>query len=665
MIKCLSLLVLLPLAVVAEPSSHWAFQAVKEPAVPQTKDTKWARDPIDQFVLARLEQAGLVPNPDADRALLLRRVTFDLTGLPPTVEEVSKFQADKDSTDVALARVVKRLLESPRYGEHWGRHWLDVVRYADTSGGERPRALPLAWRYRDWVVDALNADKPYPRFVAEQIAGDLAPNASQDMTAATAFLVLGAYDLSMIGKPVFVMDRVHEQIDTTTRAFLGLSVGCARCHDHKYDPVKQTDYYGLAGVFLSSRSWFGTGMETGMSLKELKKKNTVKRPNAAEDLDSTESRSLGPRPWVLPTSGGHQVILRNRSEKVGIIEGNGDDVMTKEQRTEARVFVDAREAMGVSDGAPANCALRVRGEVDQIGPMVPRGGVAIPGLPSISPITDKESGRMQLAAWIISPANPLTNRVIANRVWMHLFGRGLVTTPNDFGVLGNPPTHPELLDHLALRLARGGGSLKSLIQAIVLSRAYRMDSAGNEAAQKSDPDNKLLWRMNWKRLSAEELRDAWLQIAGELTDDRPSGAQIGMLHGEARPMIGVASPFRSLYLPVLRNGRLPEMMEAFDFPDPSLPCAQREATTSSTQALFLLNSQFMQQIAARAGSPVSRVPADRRAEQACMLAFGRHVSPDEVKELGQWLKSSSLEPRAACALLMQTLLSSPEYIYLR
>lgn len=641
----------------------WSLTPITDPASPKVSDDTWAKDPLDAFVLARLDAAGLKPNADADKHLLLRRVTFDLTGLPPTPQEIDAFLRDKSPFDAAYAKVVKRLLDSPHFGERWARHWLDVVRYADTSGGEKPKALPMAWRYRDWVIDAMNADKPYNRFIAEQVAGDLAPKTSPDMQIATGFLALGSNDLSMMGKPQFVMDRVHEQIDTTMRAVLGLTVGCARCHDHRSDPVKQTDYYALAGIFLSTRTWFATGDQDEAMMR--KKAMRLTRGKPPVERETLEGRPLSATVFALGSTTGREVTVSRRSDKVGMMEGNGDDVLSIQQRNSAKINIDLHTCMGADDCEAAHCALRERGELDMVGPLVSRGSISIPGMPMMPAIRENESGRLQLAAWLASPQNPLTPRVLVNRVWLHLFGRGIVNSPDDFGAMGDAPTHPDLLDHLSTRFMRGGWSVKNLIRTIVLSRTYRQSSRGDVEKQKIDPANKLLWRMNWKRLEAEALHDAWLQLGGQLKLERPYGTQVGVLGGQATPLLGVSSPFRSIYLPVLRNGRIPEMLEVFDFPDPTQVSGRREATTSAPQALFLMNSTFMEQIATELASPVFRTPAAQRANAAYLLALNRPPAPDEAETALAWVKASSFEPKKAWALFMQALLSSPEFQFLR
>ncbi len=639
----------------------WALRPLTDPPTPALDDNRWAQDPLDEFILRKLEDAGLKPNPDTSRHLLLRRVTFDLIGLPPTPEEVESFMKDSLPIESAYAKVVKRLLDSPRFGERWARHWLDVVRYADTSGGERPKALPMAWRYRDWVIDALNADKPYNRFVAEQIAGDLPARATPDMQIATGFLALGANDLSMIGRPEFVMDRVHEQIDTTTRAFMGITVGCARCHDHRGDPVKQTDYYALAGIFLSTQTCYATGDQDDRMMS----RSRLVRGKAPVQRDTVEGRPLGTLSPALASSADKEVTISRRSDKVGMVAGNGDDVLGSAQRYADRIKIDLRTCMGVTESEAVNCALRERGDLELVGPLVPRDSLKIPGLPSLPPIRENESGRLQLAMWLISPENPLTPRVLVNRVWLHLFGRGIVDSPDDFGFMGDEPTHPELLDHLATRFTQSGWSVKKLIQSIVMSRSYRMSSRGDAAKQALDPANKLVWRMNWKRLEAEVLRDAWLHLGGQLKTERPTGPQVGLSGREATPLLGVSSPFRSIYLPVMRNGRTPEMLDVFDFPDPSQVTGKRESTTSGPQALFLMNSTFMEQVAVALSSAVFRAPSAKRPETAYMLALNRAPSTVEAEAADAWIKESAVEPKKAWALFVQALLASPEFRYVR
>ncbi|MEY5026799.1 MAG: hypothetical protein RLZZ244_2327 [Verrucomicrobiota bacterium] len=643
--------------------SHWSFQRVENPLIPAVKNQRWPKDPLDSFILSKLEEASMVPNPDADKLQLLRRVTFDLTGLPPRIEDIKAFLNDKDHFEKAYEKVVSRLLGSPAFGERWARHWLDVARYADTDGGNRIRSFRLAWKYRNWVIEALNTDKPYDFFVAEQIAGDLFSAGKEDRTVATGFLALGAHDLSTIrlGES-FDLDRIHEQIDTLSRAFLGLSVGCARCHDHKYDPIKQTDYYALAGIFLSTKVWFAAESIFDSELQDpsSKGRESLRGLFGTGEILGQSNFDAAPR-----------IREMRLTEKVaGMLSGNGDPVRSHAFGHLERISTRPKseqwsEVMGVSEFHASDCALRIRGERAQLGPLVPRGRILIPGMPEISPVPHGESGRRQLALWLASPENPLTARVAVNRVWEHLFGKGIVPTSTDFGFMGDKPSHPELLDHLATRFMQGRWSIKALVRGIVLSRAYRMSSQSREDARISDPANRLLWRMNWKRLEAEALRDALLQVSGILRPERPAGPPIWGTKGEAA--LGLSSPFRSIYLPITRDGLVPRMFDAFDFPDPSQVCARRESGSNSAQSLFFLNSTLMDQVSAKLAATVIHLGLSEGIRKAYLLTLGRDPSSDEISEATTWISHTSkyVPHRRAWDAFVQVLLSVPEFRYVR
>jgi hypothetical protein len=656
---------------VSRAAGVWSLEAVTDPVLPSVQRRDWAKDPLDLFILAKLEAASLAPNPDADRQQLLRRVYFDLIGLPPTPEAIAAFTNDRAPLDAAFAKVVKRLLDSPAFGERWARHWLDIARYADTDGSGRVHPYTMAWRYRQWVIDAFNGDKPYDFFVAEQLAGDLFPRPTEDTVAATGFLALGAHDLSMIGRRDFELDRIHEQIDTTSRAFLGLTVGCARCHDHKYDPITQADYYALAGIFQSSKTWFSTQDPSSIMMKSGGTKSAS--PSGAETREGIPSAL-----WTTSNfrSGGIRSEAKVREVQVtpksnGMVMGNGDRIFFSRAAALTQTALSTSPAtgvlqglMGVSEFTPSDCAIRIRGEHRQLGSVVPRGRVQIPGLPPFPAIPESESGRRQLALWIASPENPLTARVAVNRIWGHLFGRALVSSAADFGFMGDKPTHPELLDHLATRFVREGWSMKRLIQAVVLSRAYRMSSQSNEGGRNADPQNQLLWRMNWKRMEVEPLRDAFLQIGDILKPERPAGSPIET--GTSRPLLGLSSPFRSIYLPVTRNGNVPKMFDSFDFPDSSQVSVRRDSSTNSAQALFLLNSTLMDQVSANVERKIMRASPSERISFAYLLTLGRSPSPLEAREAGIWIeleKRNSSKP--AWQLFAQVLLASPEFRYVR
>jgi len=662
-----------PSAISIEPatSDHWSFQLVQRPAPPPISDEDWIRDDLDRFILAKLEQAELNPNPDADRYTLVRRLAFDLTGLPPTETEIRGFVNDPAPIDKALARVVDQYLASDRFGERWGRHWLDVVRYADSVGRNWNAPFTYAWRYRDYVIDSLNEDKPYDRFIIEQLAGDLLPaddlQARREQIIATGFLALGPMDIIVPEGEKLMMDRVDEQIDVTTRAMLGLTVSCARCHDHKYEPITMRDYYALAGVFYSTNTLSGQ-----------------RRGNYVTDDDL----------HLLPSTSG-------RKSPVPGVHSMAD--MTREHRTggwrEVLWTTDPNLAMGAAEGRVEDCPIRTDGDFYKRGETPPRGDFHIAGMSGLDGIAADWSGRLQLARWIASPDNPLTSRVMVNRVWQHLFGRGLVPSVDDFGSTGQRPTHPDLLDHLAHRLMHGSfngkpkapasetpnsrlrlavkpkrWSIKSLIRSIVLSRTYRLSSRGQDVGKKVDPANNLYWRMNAKRLEMEAVRDAMLAASGRLTFRRPRGIQVAGRGGkgrwgETRSLLSIHSPYRTVYLPVLRS-LLPEMYRTFDFPNPAQVKGQREVTTVAPQSLFLMNSDFANQCARDASRRLCAEPGlsdPARVRLVYLRLVGRQPSGDEIESAIEFL--DSLSPAAGArdaapyrwSALVQALMISGEF----
>ena len=538
--------------------SFWSFQPIRDPKPPKIENDEWAKSDLDRFILAKLNEHGLTPAPQADKLTLIRRLTYDLTGLPPTPEEIQTFLAESSekSTDTKdayssspWAKLVDRLLESPHYGERWGRRWLDLVRYADTGGSEGNFVMPYAYRYRDYVVHAFNQDKPYNDFVIEQLAGDLLP-ATKDLDLglqrmiATGFLMVGPKGTSEADKEQLRLDIADEQIEVTGKAFLGLTVSCARCHDHKFDPIPTRDYYSLAGIFMST-----------------------------ETLADREMFSMW---WQYP-----------------VLEIPGGEKVT---------------AMAPKEGQPTDLRVHIRGNHDNLGEEAPRGFLRIIAGNQPPGIGDQESGRLPLARWIASPKNPLTARVMVNRIWQGHFGVGLVATSNNFGSTGEGPSHPELLDWLASRFIESKWSMKAIHRMILLSNTYQMRSVPDEQALRVDPDNRLLSRMPRRRLEAEELRDSILSVNGELDrtvggdifDWQNSNEVVDKERGLFSASIGgqgfkaYESRRRSIYLPVVRN-ILPDVFQLFDFPDASSVSAKRHDTTVPLQALFLMNSPFVRE----------------------------------------------------------------------
>ena len=610
---------------------YWAFQAPRRSALPSVRDRAWPRGSIDQYVLATIEREGLRPVADASKDDWLRRVTFDLTGLPPAPDEIESFR--KDDSSQAYARVVDRLLGSERFGERWGRHWLDVVRYADSVGRTRNLPYPVAWKYRDYVIASLNADKPYDHFVRQQIAGDLLPYASSEERVenqiATGFLALGAHDLNEPDPKQFEMDVVDEMINVTSRSMLALSVGCARCHDHKFDPIPTTDYYALAAIFrgtdvrsgLRRRPRFNAGYFRIQRLVELDGMADYSTPNAAE------LRAERERLWNALVAAEKD---RDRNKCREYARGLG------------KLPIPENLAMGVTDtGEPVAMKVNIGGDPHTFGEPVDPGFVqalfaADAKLPRIA---EGHSGRLQLADWLTRGDNPLTARVMANRVWHHLFGKGLVATVDNFGSTGRAPTNQALLDYLAVQFMDQGWSVKSLVREIALSRTYALSTGFDRSNFDKDPDNDFLWRANLRRLEAESVRDSILMVSGELqtgppppsplnTHDRNQQLNTGnqlVRNWQSKPL------YRSVFVPVVRNLSNP-LFEAFDFPEPSETHGARDITTGPSQALYLMNNEFVRSQASTAAERLmaARSSDRERVRYAFQQVFSRDPSQQEA-----------------------------------
>lgn len=628
----------------------WSFKALNAPTSPQVKNSAWPRDDLDRFILSKLEASHVQPNGDADRATLLRRLTFDLTGLPPTNEQIAAFAEASAGDERALARTVDALLASPRFGERWARHWLDIVRYADSVGRTFNPPFTYAWRYRDYVIDALNNDKPYDRFVIEQLAGDLLPAKTvaerRENLLATGFLALGAFDLQGLDRRQVEMDAIDDQIDVTSRAMLGLTIACARCHDHKYDPVTTRDYYALAGVFHSTRILPGVSYR-GEGNGYVDHQKLIVLPVALEGKGAT--------PSIVP----------------GIHSMNDYNVEWRSGKRQILYTTDPNLCLGVTEDEIADCAIRIKGDPHDRGNTPPRGDLRIPGLPKPAAPAARTSGRIELARWIASPDHPLTARVIANRVWQHLLGTGLAASPDNFGVTSEPPSHPDLLDHLATRLVKDGWSLKRLIRAIVLSRTYRLSSDTlDKTAAKTDPDNRLYWRANLRRLEFEPLRDSLLAVAGELSFERPAGIQVTGIGGKsmktsAASLLDLGDACRTIYLPVIRS-RVPEPFLTFDFPDPCQIAGRREVTTVAPQALFFMNSRLVHDSAASTAALLDKQRLTTDAARVGWLyrqLLGRMATAEEIRDASEFVGRSATAARWAA--LVQALMCSAEFRYVK
>ncbi|MFO0970158.1 MAG: PSD1 and planctomycete cytochrome C domain-containing protein [Gemmataceae bacterium] len=607
---------------------HWAYQAPKKAAAPKVKSAAWPRTDVDRFILSALEVKGLSPVDDADRRTLLRRVSFDLIGLPPTPAEVEAFVADTSAD--AFEKVVDHLLASPRFGEKWARHWLDVARYAESTGKTVNFAYPHAWRYRDYVIAAFNSDKPYDQFIKEQLAGDLLPLPSGDpklkaeRLIATGFLAIGPRILNERSGLKFELDAVDEQIDVTTQAFLGITAACARCHDHKFDPIAQKDYYALAGIFRSTETCYGTvrfiNAQRPTPLLPLPKEanpgagtpkqTAAERKRVEDQIKAVRESTKRMKDPIQQFFASGQISLLQAKLDAYDADGNPKLLaMGVRDKPTGGGFGPVKGKFGgfagfTYDGQHTigDSPIYIRGEPEQPGEeRIPRGALEVITKTPLKP-GRSSSGRLELAEWIASKENPLTARVLVNRVWLHLFGRGLVPTANDFGLAGRAPTHPELLDFLAHDFMDNGWSVKKLIRRLVLSHVYQLGSTARAGAMEVDPDNTLLWRMTPRRLEAESLRDALLAVSEQLDTTPPLGSPVARAGEGPVARFGGGDPLgaamsdlrntrRSIYLPIVRD-KLPEVLALFDVADPTLIAADRPTTTVPAQGLFLLNNAF-------------------------------------------------------------------------
>ena len=640
----------------SDPDASWSYQHVVNPPVPAVQNAAWPRTDIDKFILAKIEAKGLAPTTDATPATLIRRVFFDLIGLPPTAEEVDAFAKEsRESREPrkVYERLVDRLLASPHFGERWGRHWLDVARYAESNGNDglgRNPSFPHAWRYRDYVIRAFNEDTPYDRFITEQIAGDLLPATSprqrDRQLVATGFLAIGAKPAKAMNDN-FEMDVVADQIGVIGQGIMGLSVGCARCHDHKTDPIPTRDYYALAGVFKSTETLWGAAAQQPLTAPQ------------------TALHELQTEPAVKPRAEVEPVFAAYKAQRPP-----GKAVFT--------YAPDAALAMGVRDAKKiADCKINIDGESKKLGAVIPRGflGACSPTGPAPALPAD-QSGRLQLAKWLTSTEHPQTARVMANRVWLHLFGEGIVRTPDDFGVYGERPTHPELLDHLATRFTADGWSIKRLIRGIVLSRTYQLGSECDKRLRAGDPDNTLFARHTRRRLDAEALRDAVLAASGEL-DTRPgSGSLIQHRDVLINELDSLHQPSRqrSIYLLMLRNSMPPEL-KPFNLPDATTVVGRREVSTLPAQALYLLNNAFLVEQSKQLAARLLRTDSEpARIREAFRRVCGREPNAAEMKRASEFLRDTDLalaktQPDAASrwhttwAAFCQALFSSSEMRY--
>ena len=636
--------------------THWAFQPIRKPAVPSVNDpAHWAQSEIDRIVLAKLEAAGLTPSPIASRHTLIRRATFDLTGLPPTNAEAAAFENDPAPTRDAFAKVVDRLLASPQYGERWGRHWLDVARYADHRGylaGGVSREYPFAWTYRDWVIAALNEDMPYDQFLTRQIAADIPGSGAKPADiAALGFLTLGRRFLNNTN------DIIDDRLDVILRGTMSLTIGCARCHDHKFDPITAKDYYALHGVMASCEEDADPEklplLPGGKASPEFDKARAAVTAEMREadqkiaDKLAAELRIASGFPIYFSGDIIEQIATKNRLPRKTLDERN--KVKLKFVKLELDPGSPPRAHVLRDRPQPVKPHVFLRGNPSRPGEVVDRrfpsflGGEAVP-------FSKQNSGRLDLAKAITAPGNPLTARVIANRVWMHHFGTGLATTPGDFGTRSEAPVQMELLDWLATDFTGHGWSLKKLHRTILLSSTWMQDSvhpsqiaSSNPQStirnpQSADPENRLLWRQNRQRLEWEAVHDALLATAGNLD------ATIG-----GRPVQLFKEPFpkrRAVYAYIDRQN-LPGTLRTFDFASPDLMNPQRSTTSVPQQALYMMNSPFViAQAEALTDAPdfSSTTPEERHVQMLYGRVLARKATPAEVKTAIEYLKAAEAAP---------------------
>jgi mono/diheme cytochrome c family protein/cytochrome c553 len=622
--------------------NHWAFQPPVAQAIPDVGKSRWPQTAIDHFILQKLVERELVPSEPASRPILIRRITFDLIGLPPTPDEIDEFVAD--ARPDAVARLADRLLASPHYGERWGRHWLDVARYADSNGLDENVAHGNAWRYRDYVVSAWNRDMPYNRFLKEQLAGDMLPAADEaerrERLIATGFLGMGPKVLAEVDEAKMQMDIVDEQIESVGRAVLGMTFGCARCHDHKFDPIDTADYYGLAGIFKSTRTmetykkvarWHENPLpsDDARALKATYDQQLADKQRAvdmflAEAKEALQRQHPGQKPPETLEAQFPEEIkkkLKQLRDDLEAFKKNGPELPS---------------AMGVTEDKTVDVAIHIRGNPLKLGDVVPRHVPPVMRGPESPPFPVDHSGRLELADWLTDRRHPLTSRVMVNRIWRWHFGRGIVPTVDNFGLLGEKPSHPELLDWLALRFISDGWSIKALHRMIVTSNTYQQTSRPSSEQLEKDPENRLFGRAHLRRLEAEEVRDALLAISGCL--DTTMGGSLLTVKNRAYffdhtsiDKTDYSSRRRALYLPIVRNN-VYDVFQLLDFPDPAVPTGDRSTTTVAPQALLMLNSDFVMQAAGDLARRVARESADHRQRLARLfvLAYGREATGAEL-----------------------------------
>ena len=656
-----------------EQKAFWSFQKVLHPDVPALEDAplEWRNNPIDAFVLRRLKADSLVPGQAAAARVLIRRAAYDLTGLPPDPEDTDQFQQDFErAPDLAWKALLERLLASRHYGERWGQHWLDVVRYADTAGDAGDFPIPEAFKYRNYVIDSFNKDKPYDQFVREQIAGDLLPYENDDQRweqiIATGYIAISRrVGVSPQGLRHIV---IEDTLNNLGKTFLGLTIGCARCHDHKFDPIPTADYYALYGIFDSSvyphpgaehKPWrqdFVYRMGNAEAAEVLKEKRRVLEEwNRKERAVFEEYRDFQRKP---------------ESELEGTRQEAWQRVLaTREaRRPHAESFPDLEIAYAILDGEPRDVSIQEQGNPRSKGPVVRRGFLQVLGGQKLDDRA-KGSGRKELAAWLTDSKNPLTARVMVNRIWHHHFGRGLVKSTSDFGIRGDRPTHPELLDFLASEFMANGWSVKSLHRLIMTSQTYRLASADAPTNSQIDPENNLLWRANRRRLDAEQIRDSILTFSGQIDRSpggrHPFGHHLTYFYRQHEPFQeSYPTNRRSVYVMRQRIQKDP-YLDLFDGPDGNVSLGQRKSTTTTLQALYLMNSEFIGEQARRIADRLISEESSNEQKITSLYRkiFGRRPHTEERDQIRRYFGRRSESLTATWTGLVRSMLSSNEFLF--
>ena len=701
-----------PKAFTAQQRRWWAFQPVHKSAVPEVRQREWVRNEIDAFILARLEEKEIKPNPHAGRAALLRRASLTVTGLPPTPEELHPFLSD-ESPD-AFEKVVDRLLASPHYGERWARHWLDVARYADSEGFKSDETRPNVWRYRDYVIRSFNDDKPYDRFVREQIAGDELYPGSADALTATGFNRHFPDESNAAHIELRRQELLNDITDTAGAAFMAMTYGCARCHDHKFDPILQKDYYRLQAFFVNTRIDDSLPLESAERRAEWESRNAVwsgktaairaeieamlkpryearhkdrlsRFPEDIQAIIAMAPADRNPYQWQMYHKAKPQIEFSEQEIAAGLKGADKERYLAL--RKELAAFDPLKpEPLGVAQGMIDNGADAPRTYVLRGGAYSAReyevnpGFLSIldPGDAKIEPVAGGSSTgrRAVLARWLTEPGNPLTARVMVNWIWHHHFGRGIAASPSDFGVMGERPTHRELLDYLAARFVEDGWSMKRLHKLILMSSAWQQSSDYREDAAALDPDNKLLWRYNRRRLDGETIRDSMLAVGG-LLNARMYGPGVfpplppGMTTrgGWKKDEDPDEARRRSVYVFVRRNTRYP-MFQTFDMPDTHESCGRRNYTVSSTQALELLNNGLVLEWAGGLAKRVtndSGLTPEAQVDRAWKLVYSRAAQSEEREAALRFLQRQEQAAGSSAAAMLDLchmLLNSNEFLHL-